>query len=410
MTVHEVNAEHMSPDHSHSVVAAVCRIVEDLDELDMDLSFGLLLCDPDRGLRLAPQNFLNLVGLSLEHASGFGWMERLSASSLRSIERWRNKGNANDWEQEIQLRNRHGSLRTLLFHALPIAEDGGTVHAWIVVYLDITDRKNATQIDHFARDFSEAVVRTLPVPIVVVHSSHRIIAANASFYRLFQSSRTVMEGHSIDDLLTSRESELSARIDAVCQRGESFDDLEVYLAAPSADERSHIVSGRRMIVPNQTECMVLLTLTASTRAVAGGQSLIETLDDIPEPGRTPANYRVLVVDDSESDSFLVSQLLQVMGHTVVVTHNGADALRKASDFAPDIIIADIAMPEMDGNEFAKRFRTGSGSRHVLLVALSGYEPPAASDGHANSIFDVYLTKPIEITELQSLFEMLPHSR
>src|SRR5262245_22737741 len=115
--------------------------------------------------------------------------------------------------------------------------------------------------------------------------------------------------------------------------------------------------------------------------------------------------RVLVVDDSETDAYMISQLLFVMGHLVEVAHNGRDALVKANRFLPDLILCDVCMPEMDGFSFAKCMRQRVHVR-PMMVALSGYSEPSDFDEAWASGFDKYLVKPIEIRQLQDLIESL----
>src|SRR5262249_29205338 len=115
--------------------------------------------------------------------------------------------------------------------------------------------------------------------------------------------------------------------------------------------------------------------------------------------------RVLVVDDSETDAFLMLQLLSLMGHTVAAVHKGRDALEQLAAFSPDVIITDIAMPEMDGIELARRIRAAHQQRRILLVALTEYELESDGDELVAADFDVLLTKPVQIAELQALFDV-----
>ena len=113
--------------------------------------------------------------------------------------------------------------------------------------------------------------------------------------------------------------------------------------------------------------------------------------------------RVLVVEDSESDAFLVSELLQVMGHMVEIACNGREAMRKLLTFTPHLILCDIMMPEMDGMTFAHRLRDSEG-RTSVLVALTGRQEFADGQYAKDCGFDQCLTKPVSITDLQQLFE------
>jgi CheY-like chemotaxis protein len=123
--------------------------------------------------------------------------------------------------------------------------------------------------------------------------------------------------------------------------------------------------------------------------------------------RLATALRVLVVDDSETDAFLIAQLLHVMGHSVEVATSGRQALQKANSFDPHLILCDIVMPEMNGFEFARCLRRTK--LRPKLVVLSGYSEPSDFELAKACGFDEYIVKPIEILHLQELIESLvPH--
>src|SRR3954467_10649777 len=114
----------------------------------------------------------------------------------------------------------------------------------------------------------------------------------------------------------------------------------------------------------------------------------------------------MVVDDSETEAFLLSQVLMFMGHTVEQVHNGREALSKVDSFLPNVIVSDIRMPEMDGCDLARRLRADHNSSPVLLVALTASEAPEVRAEAMASGFNVYLGKPVEIMALQTLLDRL----
>ncbi|MCX6362725.1 MAG: response regulator [Actinobacteria bacterium] len=109
--------------------------------------------------------------------------------------------------------------------------------------------------------------------------------------------------------------------------------------------------------------------------------------------------RILVVDDEPDIRRLVAQALEVTGYDVQTAANGAEALRAASLFIPDLVLLDIMMPDMDGFAVYERLRAKPvdlRSPIIFLTArreindkLLGFEKGAAD----------YITKPFHIKEL-----------
>jgi len=66
--------------------------------------------------------------------------------------------------------------------------------------------------------------------------------------------------------------------------------------------------------------------------------------------------RVLIVEDAEDSRILLEDILSTQGHVVDVAVNGVQALQLAKQTAPDLIISDILMPEMDGYEFCRQIK------------------------------------------------------
>jgi PAS domain S-box-containing protein len=407
MCPRETHSVPMTFDRPDSIVGVLNRVIDDLDETCLDLPFGVLLCDTDGGLRYAPRSFLSLLGSTHQEAAGFGWLERLTPGSLRDFNRWRDSADGKtEWEQELQLRDGRGAIRTLLLQGQALRDSGERTDSWALVYVDVTDRQRSLQSDKHTRDFSDAVIRTLPNPVVVLHRSHRIITANAAFYQLFNASRNGVDGELLDRLLRPRNNELSALLDDVITKSQQFDDFRVCIELSDTPAAAWSVSGRRLVVPGHHEAMILLSFARCVPA-AGAQNATDESSNAPaEDLNSTATYRVLVVDNSESDAFLLSQLLSVMGHNVAIANNGPDALRHVNEFLPDLIITNIGLPESDGRELARLVREHSKSPRIVMAALTENEPDIDGQALIDSGFDMQLSKPVEITELQTLFEML----
>jgi CheY-like chemotaxis protein len=108
--------------------------------------------------------------------------------------------------------------------------------------------------------------------------------------------------------------------------------------------------------------------------------------------------QVLVVDDNHDAAETLAELLKMMGHQVVVAHNGPSALALAKAEPPDVVLCDIGLPGMDGYEVARQLRAG-GTRAIRLVAVSGYAQPEDVARATEAGFDAHVAKPLDPEEL-----------
>ncbi len=106
--------------------------------------------------------------------------------------------------------------------------------------------------------------------------------------------------------------------------------------------------------------------------------------------------RILLVDDDVSIQRAVAPLLRSRGYEVEVAGTGGDALTTAAAHAPDLIVLDLGLPDLEGTEVCRRIRTGSAVPIVVLSARgSEGDKVAALDLGA----DDYVTKPFSPEEL-----------
>ena len=110
---------------------------------------------------------------------------------------------------------------------------------------------------------------------------------------------------------------------------------------------------------------------------------------------------VLLIEDSEDNREMMRELLEMEGFRVDVACDGADGIQRALALRPSIAIVDIGLPEMDGYEVARRVRAALGEG-ITLVALTGYSQPEERDRATAAGFDVHLTKPVNIADLEAI--------
>ncbi len=116
--------------------------------------------------------------------------------------------------------------------------------------------------------------------------------------------------------------------------------------------------------------------------------------------------QVLVVDDDLEFSHALSTLLRVRNYSVRVTHNGHSALSALLEQAPDIVLADVSMPEMNGLELCERVRQEPRLELLPFIFLSARTSPQDRVLGLRQGADDYIVKPFESEELIARMENL----
>jgi CheY-like chemotaxis protein len=122
----------------------------------------------------------------------------------------------------------------------------------------------------------------------------------------------------------------------------------------------------------------------------------------------PSNLRVLLVDDQDDLLMMMNLMLKRRGeYTIETATSGAQAIEKASNFAPHVVISDIGMPEMDGCELMEVLRRLEGAKlsPFKSIALSGYDTIHESRV-LSSGYDAHLTKPVDFDQLLGLITQM----
>lgn len=103
--------------------------------------------------------------------------------------------------------------------------------------------------------------------------------------------------------------------------------------------------------------------------------------------------RVLVIDDDEAMTEMLKQMLEQESFEVSIAHSGMEGLRACQRLAPDVVILDISMPEMDGWTVCRELRTFS---QAPILMLSAVNKPGMIARALNEGADDYLLKPMPI--------------
>ena len=125
---------------------------------------------------------------------------------------------------------------------------------------------------------------------------------------------------------------------------------------------------------------------------------------IQKAKESPADYKVLVVDDSKMDRTIISKALAPTGITLIEATNGLEALNiiKSSEHAFDAVLIDIEMPKMDGYTLAGEIRKYSKYRNLPLIAVTSRTSKSDRLRGVEVGMTEYITKPYSAEYLENV--------
>ena len=118
-----------------------------------------------------------------------------------------------------------------------------------------------------------------------------------------------------------------------------------------------------------------------------------------DQGHRLEGVRALVIDDDETSVLVLRDLLEDESAQVSVATRAADALELAKTTDFDVVISDIAMPEIDGHAMLRKLRAGERNAEVPAIACTGFGSPEDIARAQRSGFVAQFTKPIEVERL-----------
>ncbi|MFA6079281.1 MAG: response regulator [Candidatus Omnitrophota bacterium] len=120
-----------------------------------------------------------------------------------------------------------------------------------------------------------------------------------------------------------------------------------------------------------------------------------------------ANKKLLVVDDERDFVDIIAERLGAKGFTILKAYDGREGLEKALLEKPDLIVLDIAMPEMNGYDVCIKLKENKDLKDTPVIILTAKFQPNDIEFGREVGADAYLTKPLELdTLLNKVNELL----
>lgn len=114
--------------------------------------------------------------------------------------------------------------------------------------------------------------------------------------------------------------------------------------------------------------------------------------------------KILLVEDEPDSLEFLTLLLQQQGYDVTPAPSGEVALERAQESCPDVVISDLLMPGMSGDELLKRMRGMEATCRVFFIMLTGYPSVTRVVGAVSHGADEVLLKPIEPSKLAAILQ------
>jgi two-component system cell cycle response regulator len=117
-----------------------------------------------------------------------------------------------------------------------------------------------------------------------------------------------------------------------------------------------------------------------------------------EQGYSPL---VLIVDDHPDNVEVLQVRLDALGYRTACASDGETALEMVAQSPPDLILLDVMMPRMDGNEVARRIKADKSLPYIPIIMQTALDSTQSKVVGLDSGADDYVTKPINYAELQA---------
>jgi two-component system cell cycle response regulator DivK len=108
---------------------------------------------------------------------------------------------------------------------------------------------------------------------------------------------------------------------------------------------------------------------------------------------------VLIIEDNDKNMKLARDVLQNKGYKTLEAVTGEDGVRLAKENAPDLVLMDIQLPDIDGCEALSRLRADERTAAVPVLAVTAQAMQGDRERFLAVGFDGYLSKPVDVVEL-----------
>ncbi len=120
--------------------------------------------------------------------------------------------------------------------------------------------------------------------------------------------------------------------------------------------------------------------------------------------------KILLVEDAPMSIVVVKKEVEFLGYECLVAKDGQEAVQKASEDQPDLILMDISLPKMDGLQAASRIRENPKTQAIPILPVTAKAMPGDREKCLQAGCDEYIAKPLSHRELGTCIEELLNTK
>jgi twitching motility two-component system response regulator PilH len=105
--------------------------------------------------------------------------------------------------------------------------------------------------------------------------------------------------------------------------------------------------------------------------------------------------RVLIVDDSPTETYKFKEILEKHGFEIITADNGADGVAVARQEKPDVVLMDVVMPGLNGFQATRQLKQGNETKHIPVIIVTTKDQETDKVWGRRQGANDYLTKPVE---------------
>jgi len=123
------------------------------------------------------------------------------------------------------------------------------------------------------------------------------------------------------------------------------------------------------------------------------------------PNNPGVSKRILTIEDDPIQRTMIQRTLAKRGYSVITSQNGQEGLDIAFKEKPDLILLDVMMPGMRGDDVCRKLKANIQTKDIPVIFLTSLDTPKDVIEHYDVGADIHLTKPVNPKELISQVEI-----